>query len=237
MPRADGRQPDELRAVTITRHFLKYAEGSVLITLGDTKVVCSASIEERVPHWMRGGGRGWISAEYGMLPRATSERTSRDIGRPSGRTQEIQRLVGRSLRAAVDLDKLGERTIWIDCDVIQADGGTRTAAITGSWVAVNDAVAAGIDNGTITADPIVDHCAAVSVGMVAGVPTLDLAYEQDSGADTDMNVVMTGSGGIVEIQGTAERAPFTRAQLGELLDLATLGINRLFAAQREALGR
>jgi ribonuclease PH len=210
--------------------------GSVLIEMGRTRVLCTASFSDDVPPWMRNEGKGWLTAEYAMLPGSSRERVSRSSV-SGGRTKEIQRLIGRSLRAVIDLGKMGGATLRIDCDVLQADGGTRTAAITGSWVAVNDAVAAGIDNGTITADPIVDHCAAVSVGMVAGVPTLDLAYEQDSGADTDMNVVMTGSGGIVEIQGTAERAPFTRAQLGELLDLATLGINRLFAAQREALGR
>src|SRR3972149_1831086 len=209
MPRADGRQPDELRAVTITRHFLKYAEGSVLITLGDTKVVCSASIDERAPHWMRGGGRGWISAEYGMLPRATSERTQRDIGRPSGRTQEIQRLVGRSLRAAVDLDKLGERTIWIDCDVIQADGGTRTAAITRAFVALADAFRVLQQKGALTAPPLKDTVAAVSVGMIGKRILLDLPYEEDSRADVDMNFVITGRGGLVEVQGTAERTPFT----------------------------
>jgi len=230
------RRPDELRPIRITRRYTEMTPGSVLIEMGRTRVLCTASFSDDVPPWMRNEGKGWLTAEYAMLPGSSRERVSRSSV-SGGRTKEIQRLIGRSLRAVIDLGKMGGATLRIDCDVLQADGGTRTAAITGSWVAVNDAVAAGIDNGIITADPIVDHCAAVSVGMVAGVPTLDLAYEQDSGADTDMNVVMTGSGGIVEIQGTAERAPFTRAQLGELLDLATLGINRLFAAQREALGR
>src|SRR3990170_5100989 len=235
MPRADGRQPDELRPVTLTRHFLKYAEGSVLITLGDTKVVCSASIDERVPHWMRGGGRGWISAEYGMLPRATSERTQRDIGRPSGRTQEIQRLVGRSLRAAVDLDKLGERTIWIDCDVIQADGGTRTAAITGAFVALVHALHVLRKTGALARWPLREFLAATSVGIMAGEAVLDLKYEEDSRARVDMNVVMTESGRIVEVQGTAEGLPFTRQEMQGLLDLADRGVKALVARQRETL--
>jgi len=235
MPRADGRQPDELRPVTITRHFLKYAEGSVLITLGDTKVVCSASIEERVPHWMRGGGRGWISAEYGMLPRATSERTSRDIGRPSGRTQEIQRLVGRSLRAAVDLDKLGERTIWIDCDVIQADGGTRTAAITGAFVALLDALHVLRKTGALGWWPLREFVAATSVGIVDGEAVLDLNFQEDSRARVDMNVVMTETGRLVEVQGTAEGLPFTRDEMQQMLNLAERGIKRLIAQQREVL--
>ena len=224
-----------MRPVTITRHYLKHAEGSVLIELGDTRVLCAASVEERVPQWLRGAGHGWITAEYGMLPRATNERTPREIGRPSGRTQEIQRLVGRSLRAAIDLDKLGERTVWLDCDVLQADGGTRTAAITGAWVAVQDAVTAGLAAGRIAADPIRDHCAAVSVGMIAGVPTLDLAYDQDAGAEVDLNVVMTGSGRLIEVQGTAEGKPFGRDDLDRMLDLAAAGIAALCAAQKAAL--
>src|SRR5881296_781054 len=192
MPRPDGRRPDELRPVKITRRYLKYAEGSVLIELGDTRVVCAASIEERVPQWLRGAGQGWITAEYGMIPRATQERNPRDASRPGGRVQEIQRLVGRSLRAAVDMEKLGERTVWLDCDVIQADGGTRTAAITGAFIALADAVARipGVDQSAVLRDCV----AAISVGMVKGQPLLDLNYAEDSTADVDMNVVMTGSG-------------------------------------------
>ncbi|HXF81441.1 MAG TPA: ribonuclease PH [bacterium] len=235
MPRADGRQPDELRPVTITRHFLKYAEGSALITLGDTKVVCSASIDERVPQWMRGTARGWISAEYGMLPRATSERTPRDVGRPSGRTQEIQRLVGRSLRAAVDLDKLGERTIWIDCDVLQADGGTRTAAITGAFVALVDALYVLRQTGALSWWPLREFLAATSAGIVDGMTVLDLNFEEDSRARVDMNVVMTESGRFVEVQGTAEGLPFTREEMQQMLALAERGIKQLIARQREAL--
>jgi ribonuclease PH len=235
MPRADGRQPDELRPVTITRHFLKYAEGSALITLGDTKVVCSASIDERVPPWMRGTARGWISAEYGMLPRATSERTPRDVGRPSGRTQEIQRLVGRSLRAAVDLDKLGERTIWIDCDVLQADGGTRTAAITGAFVALVDALYVLRKTGALGWWPLREFLAATSAGIVDGETVLDLNFEEDSRARVDMNVVMTESGRFVEVQGTAEGLPFTREEMQQMLALAQRGITQLIARQREAL--
>jgi len=235
MPRADGRQPDVLRPVTITRHFLKYAEGSVLIELGDTKVVCSASIDERVPQWMRGTGRGWITAEYGMLPRSTQERSPRDIGRPSGRVQEIQRLVGRSLRAAVDLDKLGERTIWVDCDVLQADGGTRTAAITGSFVALVDALHVLRKTGALGWWPLREFLAATSVGIVEGETVLDLNFQEDSRARVDMNVVMTESGRIVEVQGTAEGLPFTREEMQHLLNLAERGIRHLIARQREAL--
>ncbi len=235
MPRADGRQSDELRPVTITRHHLKYAEGSVLITLGDTRVVCAASIEERVPPWLRGGGRGWISAEYGMLPRSTQERTPREVGRPSGRVQEIQRLVGRSLRAAVDLDKLGERTIWIDCDVIQADGGTRTAAITGAFVALVDALHVLRKTGAVPWWPLREFLAATSVGIVDSQAVLDLSFLEDSRARVDMNMVMTESSRIVEIQGTAEGLPFTREEMQHLLNLAERGIARLIARQREVL--
>src|SRR5574341_2251427 len=199
MARPDGRRLDELRPLVITRHFLKHAEGSVLIALGDTKVVCAASGEERVPQWLRGAGRGWITAEYGMLPRATHDRTPREIGRPSGRTQEIQRLVGRSLRAAVDLDKLGERTIWLDCDVLQADGGTRTAAITGAFVALVDALHVLRKTGALVTWPVRDFLAATSAGIVEGEAVLDLKYEEDSRARVDMNVVMTESGRLVEL--------------------------------------
>jgi ribonuclease PH len=235
MPRIDGREADALRPIVITRHFLKHAEGSVLIELGDTKVVCAASIDERVPQWMRGGGRGWVTAEYGMLPRSTHERSPRETGRPSGRVQEIQRLVGRSLRAAVDLDKLGERTIWLDCDVIQADGGTRTASITGAFVALVDALHVLRKTGALAWWPLREFIAATSVGIVGGEAVLDLKYEEDSRARVDMNVVMTESGRIVEIQGTAEGLPFTRQEMQGLLDLAECGVRSLIARQREAL--
>jgi len=235
MPRIDGRKADELRPLVITRHFLKHAEGSVLIELGDTKVVCAASIDERVPQWMRGGGRGWVTAEYGMLPRSTHERSPRETGRPSGRVQEIQRLVGRSLRAAVDLDKLGERTIWLDCDVIQADGGTRTASITGAFVALADALHVLRKTGALAWWPVREFIAATSVGIVGGEAVLDLKYEEDSRARVDMNVVMTESGRIVEVQGTAEGLPFTRQEMQGLLDLADRGVKALVARQRETL--
>jgi len=233
---ASTRRPDELRPVRITRRYTEMTPGSVLMEMGRTRVLCTASFSGDVPPWMRDQGKGWLTAEYSMLPGSSSERVSRS-SLSGGRTKEIQRLIGRSLRAVVDLGAMGEATLRIDCDVLQADGGTRTAAITGAWVAVCDAVAVGLERGVIAADPVTDHCAAVSVGVVAGVPTLDLAYEQDSTAEVDMNVVMTGSGGIVEVQGTAERNPFGRDTLDHLLDLATAGIDRLVAAQREALGR
>jgi ribonuclease PH len=235
MPRVDGRKADELRPLVITRHFLKHAEGSVLIELGDTKVVCAATIDERVPQWMRGGGRGWVTAEYGMLPRSTHERSPRESGRPSGRVQEIQRLVGRSLRAAVDLDKLGERTIWLDCDVIQADGGTRTASITGAFVALMDALHVLRKTGALAWWPLREFIAATSVGIVNGEAVLDLKYEEDSRARVDMNVVITESGRFVEIQGTAEGLPFTRQEMQGLLDLADRGVRALIAAQRASL--
>ena len=235
MPRVDGRQADELRPLVITRHFLKHAEGSVLIELGDTKVVCAATIDERVPQWLRGGGRGWVTAEYGMLPRSTHERSPRETGRPSGRVQEIQRLVGRSLRAAVDLDKLGERSIWLDCDVIQADGGTRTASITGAFVALVDALHVLRKTGALSWWPLREFIAATSVGVVSGEAVLDLKYEEDSRARVDMNVVMTESGRFVEIQGTAEGLPFTRQEMQGLLDLAERGVRALIAAQRSSL--
>ncbi|HHT71137.1 MAG: ribonuclease PH [bacterium] len=237
--RTDGRKPNELRPVSITRQFTKHAEGSVLICSGDTKVICTASVEEKVPPFLRGSGQGWITAEYSMLPRATPVRTMRDSvrGRTGGRSLEIQRLIGRALRPAIDLFALGERTIWLDCDVIQADGGTRTAAVTGSFVALVDAVKWLVDNGHLTHSPLVDFVAATSVGIVDGRLLLDLAFAEDSQADVDMNFVMTGDGKIVEIQGTAEAAPFSRSDLDNLLDLATTGIKQLMFEQKNALAK
>src|SRR3972149_9971911 len=235
MPRIDGRSADELRPLVITRPFLKHAEGSVLIELGDTKVVCAASIDERVPQWMRGGGRGWITAEYGMLPRSTHERSPRETGRPGGRVQEIQRLVGRSLRAAVDLDKVGERTIWLDCDVIQAGGGTRTASIPGAFVALVDALHVLRKSGALAWWPLREFIAATSVGIVGGEAVLDLKYEEDSRARVDMNGGRTESGRIVAVQGTAGGLPVTRQEMQGLLDLADRGVKALIARQRESL--
>jgi ribonuclease PH len=237
--RPSGRRADELRAVQITRNFTRYAEGSVLVAMGDTQVLCTVSVEEGVPSFLKGKGQGWLTAEYGMLPRATNTRMRREAaeGRQSGRTQEIQRLIGRSLRAVVDLAALGERTLKIDCDVLQADGGTRCASITGACVAVADAVAWCKGRGLITGEPLRDHVAAVSVGVVDGVAVLDLDYAEDSNCDTDMNVVMTGAGGFVEVQGTAEGAPFSRAEMDALVVLAQDGIARLVAAQQAALRR
>ena len=238
MNRPSNRQGDELRSVRITRSYTKHAEGSVLVEFGDTKVLCTASVEEKVPGFLRGKGRGWITAEYGMLPRATNTRTDREAarGKQSGRTQEIQRLIGRSLRSIADLSLLGERTIQIDCDVLQADGGTRTASITGAYVAVHDAVALLLARGLIASSPLRDFVAAVSVGVYQGNPVLDLDYAEDSACDTDMNVVMTGSGGFVEVQGTAEGAPFSLKEMDALLGLAQQGIRQLVAKQRQALG-
>jgi ribonuclease PH len=235
--RSDGRATNALRALTIRRSFTKHAEGSVLIAFGATQVLCTASVEDRVPPHKRGSGQGWVTAEYGMLPRATHTRGDREAakGKQSGRTQEIQRLIGRSLRAVFDLAALGERTITLDCDVLQADGGTRTAAITGAFVAAHDAVGWLIAQGKLAASPIRDHVAAISVGLVEGTPLLDLEYSEDSACDTDMNVVMTGAGHFVEVQGTAEGAAFTRAQMDALLGLAAEGISRLVIAQRDAL--
>ena len=237
--RFDGRTPDQLREVRITRDWLDHADGSVLVEFGRTRVLCAASLSEGVPRWMKGQGRGWVTGEYAMLPRATHTRSSRESvkGRVGGRTHEISRLIGRSLRAAVDMDKLGENTLQIDCDVLQADGGTRTAAITGAYVALADAIDTGRRRGWIPAavDPIIDSIAAVSVGIVDGTPVLDLPYEEDVKAGTDMNVVMTGSGAFVEVQGTAEGAPFDRAELGRLLDLAQTGCTKLSELQRDAL--
>jgi ribonuclease PH len=236
--RAQGRAVDALRPVTITRRYTKHAEGSVLVAFGDTQVLCTASVEDKVPPFKRGSGEGWLTAEYGMLPRATHTRSDREAakGKQSGRTQEIQRLIGRSLRCVFDLAALGERTISLDCDVIQADGGTRTAAITGAFVAAHDAVSWLIAQDKLAASPIRDFVAAVSVGIVDGTPLLDLEYLEDSACDTDMNVVMTGAGGFVEVQGTAEGAAFSRDEMGALLQLADKGIRELIAAQREALG-
>jgi ribonuclease PH len=235
--RSAGRAADALRPLTIQRGFTRHAEGSVLIAFGDTQVLCTASVEEKVPPHKRGSGEGWVTAEYGMLPRATHTRGDREAarGKQSGRTQEIQRLIGRSLRAVFDLSALGERSITLDCDVIQADGGTRTAAITGAFVAAHDAVSVLLAEGRIAASPIRDHVAAVSVGIVQGVPLLDLEYIEDAACDTDMNVVMTGAGHFVEVQGTAEGAAFTRAEMDALLALATTGIADLVAAQKAAL--
>jgi ribonuclease PH len=235
--RPSQRQPDQLRAVKITRNFTRHAEGSVLIEMGDTRVLCTASVEESLPPFLRGKGQGWVTAEYGMLPRATHTRSSREAtkGKQTGRTQEIQRLIGRSLRAVTDLKALGERQITLDCDVLQADGGTRCASITGAWVALYEACEKLVAAGKLPANPVRDHVAAISVGIYKGAPVLDLDYPEDSDCDTDMNVVMTGNGGIVEIQGTAEGEPFSREQMSVLVDLATMGIRQLTAAQQSAL--
>jgi ribonuclease PH len=236
--RADGRQPDELRPVCFTRHFNKYAEGSVLIEVGDTKVICTASVEEGVPPFRRDSGAGWLTAEYAMLPRSTGTRSPRESarGRIGGRTHEIQRLIGRSLRAVVDFQMLGQRTVWIDCDVIQADGGTRTASITGSFIAVFDALEHLRAQGIIPVVPLWDFVAATSVGIVAEQPLLDLSYQEDSACEVDMNVVMTGAGRLIEVQGTAEHQPFGREELDQLLDLATHGVDQLTALQRSLIG-
>ena len=236
--RPSQRQPEELRSLNIVRNFTRHAEGSVLIEIGDTRVLCTASVEESLPPFLRGKGQGWVTAEYGMLPRATHTLGAREAakGKQTGRTQEIQRLIGRSLRAVTDLVALGERQITLDCDVLQADGGTRCAAITGAWIALHDACAKLVAQGKLPANPLRDHVAAISVGIFQGIPVLDLDYPEDSGCDTDMNVVMTGCGGLVEGQGTAEGEPFTRAQMNTLLDLAEAGIARLVAVQKEAIG-
>ena len=236
--RHDDRRPDQLRPIRFERGWTKHAEGSVLVSVGDTRVLCTASVEESVPAWMKGKGRGWITAEYGMLPRSTHTRSRREAaeGAQSGRTHEIQRLVGRSLRAVADMAALGERTVRLDCDVLQADGGTRCASITGAWIALADAVDALRAQGLVSGAPLRDHVAAVSVGIVGGVPVLDLDYVEDSACDTDMNVVMTGAGGFVELQGTAEGAPFSRGEVDALLGLARDGIASLVAAQRAARG-
>jgi ribonuclease PH len=235
--RPSNRRPEQLRPVRITRRYTRHAEGSVLVEFGETKVLCTVSVEEKVPPFLKGKGQGWVTAEYGMLPRSTNTRTDREAarGKQSGRTQEIQRLIGRALRAVTDLTRLGERTLQVDCDVLQADGGTRTASITGAWVALVDAIQWLRSHALIAENPLTDSVAAVSVGIYEGTPVLDLDYAEDSACDTDMNVVMTGSGGLVEVQGTAEGHPFSRAELERMLDLATEGIRALSAAQREAL--
>jgi len=235
--RPSGRMPGELRAISFERGFTKHAEGSCLVRFGDTHVLCTATLEEKVPPWLKGLGKGWVTAEYGMLPRSTGERMRREAasGKQSGRTQEIQRLVGRSLRAVVDLVTLGEKQITLDCDVIQADGGTRTAAITGSWVALHDCLKWMQARSMFKAWPLKDHVAAISCGIHGGVGVLDLDYAEDSTADTDANFVMTGTGGIVEIQGTAEGEPFTQDALLELLELAKAGISQLVALQKQAV--
>jgi ribonuclease PH len=235
--RRDGREPDDLRTLAFTRDFTQFAAGSVLVEFGMTRVLCTASVEERVPPWLRGKGRGWVTAEYSMLPGATSERNDREAarGKQSGRTQEIQRLIGRSLRAVTDLTALGEVQITVDCDVLQADGGTRTASICGGYVALHDACARFVAHGKMAAHPLTEQCAAISVGIVDALPYLDLDYSEDVRAEVDMNVVMTGEGRFVEVQGTAEGAAFSRGELDDLLGLAEAGISQVFALQREVL--
>ena len=237
MERPSGRQAEQLREIAITRNFTRHAEGSVLVCFGDTKVICTASVEKGVPSFMRGEGRGWVTAEYGMLPRSTGSRMGREAsrGKQGGRTVEIQRLIGRSLRAALDLSRLGENTITIDCDVIQADGGTRTAAITGACVALVDAIRFLQEKKLVKENPLLQLVASVSVGIYQGVPVLDLDYPEDSSADTDMNVIMGESGGFIEVQGTAEQSPFVRDELDSMLDLAAQGIKQLVEQQKTAL--
>lgn len=235
--RIDGRKENELRSVKITKNYLKYAEGSVLIEIGETRVICSASIEDKVPPHLINTGQGWVTAEYGMIPRSTKTRLIRDAarGKSSGRTHEIQRLIGRSLRAVTDLIALGPRTIWIDCDVIQADGGTRTASITGAYIALVDAVNQLIKTGKISRSPITDYVAATSIGIINGTRMLDLSFEEDVVAEVDMNIVMTGSGKFIEVQGTAERKPFSQDELNELIQLAQSGIQKLIEIQKQTL--
>jgi ribonuclease PH len=237
MSRPSQRANDQLRAIEIIRHYTKHAEGSVLVKFGDTHVICTASVEEKVPGFLKGKNQGWVTAEYGMLPRSTGSRMDREAarGKQTGRTQEIQRLIGRSLRAVIDMEKLGERTIHFDCDVIQADGGTRTASITGAYVAMVDAVSTLLQKGLLVESPIKDSVAAISVGVYQGTPVLDLDYIEDSDCDTDMNVVMTGKGGFVEIQGTAEGEPFARETMNQMLDLAAKGISEISVIQQTAL--
>ena len=235
--RPSNRQPDEMRAIRITRNYTKHAEGSVLIEFGDTKVICTASVEERVPGFLRGKGQGWVTAEYGMLPRSTGSRMRREAsgGKQGGRTMEIQRLIGRALRAGIDLEVLGENTISLDCDVIQADGGTRTASITGAWVALNDAIQHLLDKKVINKNPLHHQIASVSVGIFNGTPVLDLDYAEDSNAETDMNVVMNSDNGFIEVQGTAEGHPYSKDELNSMLALAEKGITELFTVQRSAI--
>jgi ribonuclease PH len=238
-PRRDGREPDELRPIRFVRDFTEFAKGSVLAEFGSTHVLCTASVEERVPPWLRGKGRGWVTAEYSMLPGSTTERTDREVarGRPSGRTQEIQRLIGRALRAVTDTVTMGEVQITVDCDVLQADGGTRTASICGGYLALHDACARLVAAGIMAAQPITDVCAAISVGVVDAVGHLDLDYSEDVRAEVDMNVVMTGAGRFIEVQGTAEGQPFSRAELDEMLRLAELGIGQIFDLQRQLVAQ
>jgi ribonuclease PH len=235
--RPDGRQPDQLRPILFERDFTTQAAGSVLVSFGGTRVLCTASIDEDVPRWMRGSGKGWVTAEYSMLPGSSAERVGREVnkGKPSGRTQEIQRLIGRSLRAVCDMQALGERQVIVDCDVLQADGGTRTASICGGYIALHDALTRVVQAGGLTAHPLTDTCGAISVGIVGGTPMLDLPYVEDAGAEVDMNVVMTGAGSFVEVQGTAEGAAFARTELDALLALAEKGISEIAAIQRELL--
>ncbi len=235
--RPSGRQPDQLREIRITRNYTMHAEGSVLIEFGSTRVLCTASVEESVPRWLKGQGRGWVTAEYGMLPRSTTERMGREAarGKQGGRTMEIQRLIGRSLRAAIDLEALGEIMITLDCDVIQADGGTRTASISGAWVALHDAIRHLMKQGRLTSNPLLAPVASVSVGIFEGTPILDLDYAEDSSAETDMNVVMNAEGGFIEIQGTAEAAPFSHDEMIAMLGLAEKGISELLSHQKEAV--
>ncbi|HHJ34723.1 MAG TPA: ribonuclease PH [Gammaproteobacteria bacterium] len=235
--RPSNRQPDEMRAIRITRNYTKHAEGSVLVEFGDTKVICTASVEERVPGFLRGKGQGWVTAEYGMLPRSTGSRMRREAsnGKQGGRTMEIQRLIGRALRAGIDLKVLGENTVSLDCDVIQADGGTRTASITGAWVALNDAIQHLLDKKTINKNPLHHQIASVSVGIYNGTPVLDLDYAEDSNAETDMNVVMNSDNGFIEVQGTAEGHPYSKDELNSMLELAEKGIKELFIVQQAAI--
>ena len=233
--RVDGRKADELRRIKITRNYLKTAEGSALIEMGDTKVICTATVENSVPPFLRGKGTGWVTAEYAMLPRSSAQRIQRERAKIGGRTHEIQRLIGRSLRSVVELNALGERSVLIDCDVVQADGGTRTASVTGAYVALVDALRSMHKQGMIATIPVLDHLAAVSIGIVAGRPLLDLCYAEDSAAEVDMNLVMTGKGKIVEVQGTAEGEPFSKAELGKLLALGEKGIKALVRKQKEVL--
>ncbi len=235
--RPSNRAPDEMRPVSITRNYTKHAEGSVLVEFGDTKVICTASVENRVPGFLRGKGQGWVTAEYGMLPRSTSSRMGREAarGKQGGRTMEIQRLIGRSLRAAIDMEALGENTISLDCDVIQADGGTRTASISGAWVALHDAIVHMLANKLISKNPLHHQIASVSVGIYNGVPVLDLDYAEDSTAETDMNVIMNNSNGFIEVQGTAEGHAYNRDELNAMLDLAEKGINEIFTIQQNAI--
>ena len=237
--RPSERAPNQMREITITRNYTMHAEGSVFIEFGNTKVLCTASIEERLSPWLRGKGQGWVTAEYGMLPRSTGSRMRREAagGKQSGRTQEIQRLIGRSLRAVVDLEALGERQIILDCDVIQADGGTRTASISGAYVALHDAIQGLLDSGELEKNPLHGQLASISVGVYEGTPVLDLDYAEDSTAETDMNIVMNSDGGLIEVQGTAEGHTFSRDELNQMLDLAEKGIKQIFAAQNQALGK